>query len=384
MESVQPEIILLTHEFYPLQGGIATFCQELASALIRKGCRVEIWGSMGAKLPAPLAAAGCQLRPLPIPADHGVRATWGMAKALRSDLPGRPNAVVIIAEPGPMRAYFIAFRKAPCPLHRLWLILHGSEILRGRKNPLWKWPLEFCLTRATQVGTVSSFNQDLIRSHFPKGKNKVRVLPIGPSVKIMEAGQTYTATKKKQGPPWQILTVARIHPRKGQDLVLQALSLLPVEFRQNIVYRIVGGGRRKSYLQALKNLARASGVTVEFTGPLEEQALWEEYGRADLFVMTSRRHRHSVEGFGLVYLEAGCFALPSLAARSGGVADAVLDGQTGVLVEEGKVTEIRDALERLFTDSTFRLTLGQKAKAYAMNRTWDRVAYDFLQSDLAL
>ncbi|MCH8539379.1 MAG: glycosyltransferase family 4 protein [Opitutales bacterium] len=382
MEFEQPEIILLTHEFYPLQGGISTFCQELALSLRRRDCEVEIWGPSVAKLPEPLARFGCHLCSLPIPADHGFQATLGMAKALRRNLPRKRNTVVVIAEPGPLRAYFLAFRNTPSPDHRLWIILHGSEILRGRKNPLWKWPLQFCLTRATLVGTVSAFNRELIQSHFPGCGEKVRVLPMGPSSEIREAASTYARAEQKKKPPWQILTVARIHPRKGQDLVLRALALLPAEIRQDVVYRIVGGGRRKSYLRKIKNLAQKSGVRVQFTGPLDEKALWEEYARADFFIMTSRQYRRSVEGFGLVYLEAGCFGLPSIAARSGGVADAVLDGQTGVLVEEGKVMDIRDALERFCTDSRFRLDLGRGAREYSMKRTWDSVAAQFLESTL--
>ena len=114
-----------------------------------------------------------------------------------------------------------------------------------------------------------------------------------------------------------ILTVGRI-PRKGQLETLEALGRLSVEDQRRIRYRIVGPVVRRGYRAKILRLSARCPFSVELTGPLSEEALRAEYARADIFALTSRTAGKSVEGFGLVYLDASARGLPVVATRVAG------------------------------------------------------------------
>jgi phosphatidylinositol alpha-1,6-mannosyltransferase len=76
-------------------------------------------------------------------------------------------------------------------------------------------------------------------------------------------------------------------------------------------------------------------LTVRFFGNIPDEELAAVYDRSDIFALTSVEHGQSVEGFGLVYLEAAAHSLPIVAHRVGGVSEAVRDGVTGLLVTPG-------------------------------------------------
>jgi phosphatidylinositol alpha-1,6-mannosyltransferase len=129
-----------------------------------------------------------------------------------------------------------------------------------------------------------------------------------------------------------VLTVGRLHPRKGQLETLEALQALAPRFRQKIEYWIVGGHSKSNYEHTLRERAAGSDLKVRFFGELPDDELDRVYDRADIFAMTSIDYRHSIEGFGLVYLEAAAHGLPVVAHTIGGVAEAVVDGVTGLCV----------------------------------------------------
>ena len=86
--------------------------------------------------------------------------------------------------------------------------------------------------------------------------------------------------------------------------------------------------------------------------------------------MTSMPHKHSVEGFGLVYLEAGAHGLPIVAHAIGGVPEAVIDGYTGLLVAPGNTAALTAAFARLLDDPTLRRNLGEAGRVRALARSW--------------
>jgi phosphatidyl-myo-inositol dimannoside synthase len=143
-----------------------------------------------------------------------------------------------------------------------------------------------------------------------------------------------------------LLSVARLVPRKGIDMVIRALPQLP----EGVQYRIVGGGPDEA---RLRGLAASEGVSerVHFLGRVDAATLDAEYQRCAVFVLPSRRTPDGgVEGYGLVYFEAAAWGRPVVAGRSGGEADAVIDGQTGVLVDGESVDRVADAIGALLAD----------------------------------
>jgi phosphatidyl-myo-inositol dimannoside synthase len=152
----------------------------------------------------------------------------------------------------------------------------------------------------------------------------------------------------------RLLSVARLIPRKGIDTVIRALPSLP----QSVEYRVVGGGPDEL---RLRQLAIAAGVAerVHFLGRLDDQALADEYRNCTVFVLPARRtNAGDLEGYGLVYFEAAAWGRPVVAGRSGGEIDAVVDGQTGVLVDGNSVEDLSRTLQALLASPARLESLG--------------------------
>ncbi len=177
--------------------------------------------------------------------------------------------------------------------------------------------------------------------------------------------------------PLRLLSVGRLVRRKGVDRTLEALALLRDRGRR-FGYTVVGGGDAAPYRRLATELGIADSV--RFTGRLDDDDLDHEYRRCDIFVMVSRRRPGDVEGFGIVYLEAGAYGRAVVAGRSGGVPEAVLDGETGLLVDDpDSAEEIARVLDRLYADPGLAVKLGRKARE-RVNREfgWRKLVDDYL------
>ena len=113
---------------------------------------------------------------------------------------------------------------------------------------------------------------------------------------------------------------------------------------------------------------------MRFFGNIPDQELAEVYDRADIFALTSINHGDSVEGFGLVYLEAAAHALPIVAHNVGGVSEAVVDGVTGLLVTPERPAELAAAFEKLIHDVPLRRRLGDAGRSFAARNCWQENA----------
>ncbi len=171
-----------------------------------------------------------------------------------------------------------------------------------------------------------------------------------------------------------ILTVARLVPHKGQDMGIQALSMLARDFPE-LRYILVGDGDDAPRLRAL---AEASGVAgrVGFVGPMRDDELPEAYATSTIYLGASRVDKEiNVEGFGISFLEAAASGLPSVAGDSGGVRSAVRDGETGILVPPTDAEAVAGAIRSLLLNPDRRARMGRAARhAVETHYNWDRVA----------
>lgn len=169
-----------------------------------------------------------------------------------------------------------------------------------------------------------------------------------------------------------LLTVSRLDERhKGHDVVLSALPELREQFPE-LRYVIVGEG---SLAEELSTRARRLGVrdAVVMTGAVDEPLKLILLASCRAYVMLSRESRHPAlfEGFGLAFIEAAMAGRPSLAGRSGGVPDAIIDGQTGLLVDPGSAEEFIAAASRLLGDPDLADSLGARGRERALRDfTW--------------
>lgn len=363
-------VFLITHEFYPKRGGIATFTEEIARASATLGYNVEVWAQS-----APSATEKVdwpfRLRRLPLKGTHDLSCQLQLARELVRHRRALRRATVYLPEPGPMLTmmllqFFQAFRP-----QRLVLTFHGSEILKFAGSPVRRWLARQLIQRATRVSTLSNYTQELLLSHFPEAADKIYLTPGALRSDFAVVPPKADRTKHKI----IVLTVGRLHPRKGQLLTLQALQMLPAEIRGRIEYWVVGGQSKGNYETLLRTQAATQPeLAVRFFGNLPDQELAGIYDRADIFAMTSVNLDRSIEGFGLVYLEAAAHGLPVVAHDVGGVSEAVVDGVTGLLVPPNRPVQLAAAFEKLIHDPALRQKLGVAGREWAMRNCWKESA----------
>ncbi len=170
-----------------------------------------------------------------------------------------------------------------------------------------------------------------------------------------------TAQAEASDGPITLLTVARLIERKGHMKVLDALAELP-----NVNYTIVGSGPRKEEL--IEEIAkRGLGDRVKLILDAKDEDLPKIYAASDIFVMPAAKSERDREGFGIVYLEAGLFALPVVATNQPGVDEAVIDGETGILIDDTPMA-LSDALRKLVSDSGLRARMGSKGRTRVLEQ----------------
>jgi glycosyltransferase involved in cell wall biosynthesis len=178
-----------------------------------------------------------------------------------------------------------------------------------------------------------------------------------------------------------LVTVARRVPEKGQLRAIEALASLPEPMRRRILYVVVGAGPAE-YAGALTTAAVEGGVRLRLTGPLDDSDVIDAVDAADLFVMLSGRTPKRLEGLGLVFLEAGARGVPSLALDTGGTAEAVRDGETGVVLPAGAGAGVVGRV--IVDDPAHRVVLGEAARVHARGFTFRRHAADTFEPILDL
>ncbi|HSI08871.1 MAG: glycosyltransferase family 4 protein [Rariglobus sp.] len=363
------EVIIVTQEFHPIRGGIATVAEEMARAAANLGHSVEVWAQRTtSETPKTWPFS---VRRLPVDSRHGPINRLRLAVELIRRRRRLNEAVVYLVEPGPMMAWMLL--PSFCGIHppRLVLTFHGSEILRFHANPLLRLLTRRLVRKASCIGTLACYTRQLLAERFPEAEAKTLLTP-GALRTDFTAGPR--STPKNRSDKLVVLTVGRLHPRKGQLLTLQALQALPAALRERIEYRLVGPAVSASYERALHAAAAQPGLTVRFLGNLPDDQLATVYDEADVFALTSIDHGKSVEGFGLVYLEASARGLPVIAHRVGGVAEAVDEGRTGLLVAPGKPAALTEAFRTLLEDSDLRRRMGEAGPDWARRHTWTRAA----------
>jgi phosphatidylinositol alpha-1,6-mannosyltransferase len=367
--SVSPRpIFLITHEFFPKRGGIATFTEEIARASTHLGYDVEVWAQSAT--PEEEKEWPFRLRRMPLKGSHDLTCQLRLAREVIRERRRLRHATVYLPEPGPMLAMMLLqFIRGFRP-DQLVLTFHGSEILRFSRNPWTRHLGRRLIRHATRISTLSSYTQELLCDRFPEAEGKTFLTPGALRADFAVVPRSAPTPRDRI----VVLTVGRLHPRKGQLLTLRALRALAPEFRQRIEYWLVGSHPRAGYERELRQEAAVADFPIRFLGDVPDEELSRIYDRADIFAMTSINHGDSIEGFGLVYLEAAAHGLPIVAHDVGGVRDAVADGVTGLLVPPERPAQLAAAFEKLITDSPLRRQLGEAGREWSRRNCWKESA----------
>ena len=371
------KVIVLTHEFSPFRGGAAIYAEELAGAISRLGHEIELWAPDYGRRSNP---DDYPFRVVRLPAGgslhffHMVEFT----RALSARVTALRRARLIPVSVGAHMALMILSGLGGARFGEITSVLHGSEVLRFRRNPLWR-PLarRFFRSRVNRVATVSEFSKSLIaESGLVWNERPILIAPGACS----SAATTETATDVLRSESLKILTLARLHPRKGQLDVARSLARLPVALRGKILYQ-TAGRPDAAYLREIEKTCRDGNVPFVYLGEIAPNEVAATYRQCDIYAMTSRLLPRSVEGLGLTYLEAGFHGKPVVAYRSGGTSEAVIDNETGLLVPEGNLPALTEAFARLIAEPQLRERLGQGGKRNSARYGWEMTARILLDSE---
>ncbi len=285
----------------------------------------------------------------------------------------------------PLGTVIYVLKIVTCYMLHVTCFIHGYDLLLTERHWRKRILARRILEGANRIVTNSAYGKSLVVARGIPQAKVVIVYPCPifiPPLSIRggegELRKRYHLEGKKI-----LLTVARLVERKGVDLVLEALRYLhetKFSAMENVVYVIVGDGpERKNYELGIINYE----LPVLFVGAVSDNELAAWYEACDVFIMTPRKIGPDVEGFGLVYLEANAFGKPVIGSRTGGVPEAVIDGETGLLVDESDVDGIANAIQRLFSDDAFRKKLGEQGKARVEREfQWQQEVRKLLSPDL--
>lgn len=216
---------------------------------------------------------------------------------------------------------------------------HGMEILEKSMKEYRKILYSESLKNAKFVHANSSFTARLIADSFEMDKEKIRIIP--PPLSL---GISYRRIKSTVP---VIGTLSRFVKRKNISGIIKALQILhekDIEF----IYRLAGDGSLRE--QILKELKK-SRFRWEYLGQITEKEKMERfYPSLNVFVLPPLELKDDVEGFGIVYLEANAYGVPVVAARTGGVPDAVKEGVSGIFADPEDPEDIAEKIEFLIND----------------------------------
>ena len=220
---------------------------------------------------------------------------------------------------------------------RCVMYLHGNDMLCPVRNPVLKPLFLWTLNRMDQILCGSSYTQRYLDKHF---NVTTPVIVINPTVRPEKFDLPLSETdiesvRKTYGIPTDstvLLSVGRLVVRKGFDTVIK---LMPHLLSQglDVHYLVCGKGKQQPELRAL--VAQLNlGDRVHFAGYIPDSALAAHYAASDIFTLPTffNEAAKSVEGYGIVYAEAGYFGKPVVACDVGGVADAVKHNENGIMV----------------------------------------------------
>lgn len=359
-------IILITQDFPPNTGGIQTWCVELAKQFAIMGIKVTVITK---------SFDDFKFEPFVFNSIEVVRSphtNWkkDKNKLIYKELKNciTKSSIILCSnwKMGVPAYFYNIFHKVP-----YFVVCHGLDAAEYRK--LNKVLQKKVFKNATESIAVSEYTKSYMRENDIEStidviNNGVDLEAFHQVIPSEEIIKKYRIDNSKLN----ILNVGRLEERKGFDFTIRAIKDI-----DNVIFHIGGTGK---YEDSLRKIVKELGVEdkVYFHGFIPNSDMNELFNAVDLFVMPSRKVGHSVEGFGITYLEAAACGTPSIGGRNSGAADAIEDGKSGLLVDSESVESIRVGIQ-YFKDNPNKLEeMGQYAKERAKSFTWEIIAKQYL------
>lgn len=362
--------LLVTNDFPPKIGGIQSYLWELWRRLPAEEASVLTTAYQGSD--AFDAEAPIRIERI----EHAVMLpTPGLARRI-DETADRVGAELVLLDPALPLGHL-----GPRLRHPYGLVLHGAEVTVPGRTPGARRALARVLRGARIVIAAGGYPADegehaarrgLPVVVVPPGVDTDRFVPLSPERRAEVRTRFGLAPESTV-----VVSISRLVPRKGMDVLIRAASrLAPVH--PDLEVLIGGTGRDRARLE---RLVADLAAPVRLIGRVDDADLPDLYAAADVFAMDCRNRWLGMEqeGFGIVFLEAAACGIPQVAGHSGGAAEAVADGETGIVVRDPRsVAALADALRTLIVAPDLRARMG----AAARRRAVAEFSYDHLAERL--
>jgi phosphatidylinositol alpha-1,6-mannosyltransferase len=361
------KILIVTFEFVPFAGGIATYTHAIADGLAALGWEVRVLAPH---------YHGCAtldrdsvFEVVRMHVGHGSRELMrfvpGVSHVNRQLRAFEPDIVLLTSDLAHgIGAISCRWRKVPFAA-----VVHGSEIAKHfppttAKHFLQRLWLKSCYAKANAVFCVSHFVKDLML-HAGFESKKLFVIHNGiddallgtpPSV---EKQQEIRRVLNVVGKP-VVLTLGRVVTRKGQAEVIKAMPAIRLR-RPDVCYVIVGKGDDEHRLRALASDLEVEDAVI-FAGEVPDDEKLHYLDLCAVYVQPSRRDATGVEGLGIALLEAAARGKPLIGARHGGIDEIVIDEVNGYLIEPAESGELADRIVTLLDNPNMARRMGAAAQ----------------------
>ena len=254
-------------------------------------------------------------------------------------------------------------------------LIHSKEINHSKGSMLNKRVLNV-LNNVRCVVSNSEYTKNLA---IEKGVKPEIIKVINPGVypakeidkKFLDEAENFLGNKNPR-----LITVSRFDKRKNHEKIIMALRNLK-QLYPNIVYSCVGYGDEEENIKKLvKELFLENQVL--FFGDISQDLKNALLAKSNVFVMPSIIYKKSVEGFGIAYVEAAQYGIPSIGGKDGGASDAIINKKTGIICDGNSLEEIYSSIDSILKDNSYK-EFGLKAKEYAKKFEWNNTIKKYLK-----
>ena len=362
--------LFITNDFGPRAGGIETFVHGLIERLPK-----------GSVIVYTSAQANAQTFDAEWLLKYGVEVirdrskillpTPRVIKACQKLISNRKLSKVAFGAAAPLAMMARAMRSAGA--QKVVALTHGHEVWWAKVPPF-----SFAIRYMGKNIDVISYLGDYTRGEISKALSEAdasKLVQIAPGIDVDHFIPTDSSNLRAElglTDKSVIISVGRLVHRKGQDKLISALPEIKTSV-PNVHLVLVGVGPHQDYLEKLALKLNVSDC-VTFIGRINYAELPKYICLGDIFAMPSRSRFFGleVEGLGIVYLEASACGLPVVGGKSGGAPDAVLVGETGMVVDGTNSSEIADACIELLNNPELCALMGANGRAWIIeNWRWE-------------
>ena len=256
-----------------------------------------------------------------------------------------------------------------------YCLIHGKEINHPKGGSLNKRVVKI-LNSVEKIIANSNYTKNLAINN---GINRNKIIVINPGVDPAKELNKKSLDKvesllKIKNP--RLITVSRFDKRKNHEKVLMALRNLK-QIYPDIVYVCIGHGEEENNIKELVKELNLE-TQVMFFKDIGNDLKNALVAKSNIFVMPSIIYKKSVEGFGIAYIEAAQFGVPSLGGKHGGESDAIIHEKTGLICDGNNLEEIYMSIDKLLKDRKYK-DLGKLAKENSQKFHWDNIVKNYIR-----